>query len=135
MLDLEGILSMPHKITLLSSDIVEIVHTGDMTVVEATASRNEAAAMMKVRGLLRILVDVSQTNHDDSTLDLMEFNASHYDVFPLGTQIAVVGPSDPDMQEIAQFAETVALNRGIAMRIFHRYDDAMNWLIRLERDT
>jgi len=120
---------MPHKIRILESGVVEIVHTGDMTIVEATASRNEAAAIMNERGLHLVLADVSQTNHDETTMDLFSFNASHYDVFPAGTRLAVVIPSDPKQAASARFAETVALNRGIAMHIFLEYDEAMSWLI------
>lgn len=61
-------------------------------------------------------------------MDLYEFNASHYDVFPPRTRLAVVIPSDPAQAESARFAETVALNRGIAMRIFLEHDDAIRWL-------
>jgi hypothetical protein len=119
---------MSHRIRILESGVVEIVHTGDMTIVEATASRDEAAAMMKEHGLSLVLADVSQTNHDESTMDLLDFNASHYEVLPRGSQLAVVIPSDPAKAAPARFAETVALNRGIAMRIFLEYDEAMNWL-------
>lgn len=124
---------MSHRIRILDSGVVEIVHTGDMSIVEATASRNEAAAMMKERDLDLVLADVSKTNHDESTMDLMNFNASHYDVFPAGTRLAVVIPSDPSKSASARFAETVALNRGIAMRIFLEYDQAKSWL--LENET
>jgi hypothetical protein len=121
---------MPHKITVLDSGIVEIVHTGLLTLREATASRDEAAPMMKERGLNLVLADVSQADHTDSTMDLFNFNASHYDVFLPGTLIAVVIPPDPAKAESARFAETVATNRGIAMRIFLEYDAALNWLAR-----
>jgi hypothetical protein len=120
---------MPHKIRILETGIVEIVHTGDMTIVEATASRNEASAIMMERDLHLVLADVSQTNHDDSTMDLLSFNASHYDVFPKNSKLAVVIPSDPSHAAPARFAETVALNRGITMRIFLEYNYAMNWLL------
>ena len=84
---------------------------------------------MKERGLLLVLADVSQTNHDESTMDLMEFNASHYDVFPPGSRLAVVIPSDPGKADSARFAESVALTRGVAMRIFLDHDQAIELLI------
>jgi hypothetical protein len=121
--------SMAHNITVLESGILEIVHTGKMTVREAHASRDEAGPMMKARGLRRVLTDVSRTNHDDSTMDLFKFNSTHYDVFPRGTRIAVVIPPESEHRESAQFAETVASNRGISMKTFLTYEDAKNWLV------
>jgi len=120
---------MPHTITVLDSGVLEIVHTGEMTIVQASLSRDEAAAMMKKSGLRLVLADVSRTAHDETTMDLMEFNASHYDVFPNGTRLGVVIPSDPGKADSARFAETVAVNRGVAMRIFLDYDEALSWLL------
>ena len=120
---------MSHKINILEEGIVEITHTGRMTIKEATESRNEAAAIMADRGLNLVLADVSDTDHDESTMDLLNFNASHYDAFPPRSRLAVVIPPDPAQAESAQFAETVAVNRGIAMKIFLAKDDAMKWLI------
>ena len=119
---------MSHKIRVLEDGIVEIVHTGRMTIKEATASRKEAAAIMTGRDLRLVLADVSDTDHDESTIDLFDFNTSQYDVFPRFTQLAVVIPPDPGKLASAQFAETVAVNRGIMMKIFLYKDDAMSWL-------
>ena len=120
---------MTHDIRVLDDDgIVEIVHTGRMTIVEATESRTEAAAIMFDRDLTLILADVSQTDHDENTGDLLEFNSSHYDVFPAGSRLAVVIPADPSKAESARFAETVAVNRGILMRIFLDREEALEWL-------
>ena len=73
---------MAHNIRILDSGVVEIVHTGDMTIHEATISRKEAAAQMEKLGLQLVLADVSKTNHSQSTPDLFEFNSTHYQVFP-----------------------------------------------------
>ncbi|MFC1573518.1 hypothetical protein ACFL6M_07985, partial [Candidatus Eisenbacteria bacterium] len=53
------------------------------------------ALLMKERCLHLVLAGVSQTDHDQSTADLFEFNASHYDVFPARSRLAVVIPADP----------------------------------------
>jgi hypothetical protein len=126
---------MPYTIKIIEHGIVEVVHTGRMTIKEATASRNEAGETMAERGLSNVLADVSRTEHDRTTLDLFEFNASHYDVFPSGSRLAVVIPPDPVNAEPAHFAETVAVNRGIAMKIFLSYDEAFAWLARREELT
>jgi hypothetical protein len=119
---------MSHEIRLLEDGIVEIVHAGRMTIKEATASRKQAAAMMKARELRLVLADVSNTDHDESTIDLLEFNRSQYDVFPRFTRLAVVIPPDKSKFASAQFAENVAVNRGILMKIFLNKDEAMRWL-------
>jgi hypothetical protein len=119
---------MTHDIQIHDTGVVEIVHTGQMTIKEANESRNEAGALMAERGLRHVLADVSQTIHDESTVDLFEFNSTHYDVLPQGTWLAVVIPSDKSKRASAEFAETVAVNRGIAMKIFLDRDDALSWL-------
>lgn len=125
---------MPHTIRVLEEWLVEIVHTGHMTIKEATESRNEAGAVMTERDLRFVLADVSETDHAETTMDLYEFNASHYEVFPPGTRLAVVIPPDPGKAKSALFAETVALNRGIAMKIFLKCDEALQWL-RQQRES
>jgi hypothetical protein len=127
---------MSYTIKVLESGVLEIVHRGEMTMPEAIASRDEAGAMMKKLGLRLVLADVSRTLYNESTIDLFEFNASHYKVFPPGSALASVIPSDPDPGKAAsaQFAETVALNRGIIMQIFLNYDQAMNWLLNLDKN-
>lgn len=119
---------MAHKIKVLEEGIVEITHTGQMTINEATNSRNEAAAVMTDRDLKKVLADVSAAEHSTSTADMFKFNASHYEVFPPHTRLAVVIPPDPANTEPAEFAKTVAVNRGIMMRIFLDKSDAMSWL-------
>ena len=95
---------MSHKIRVLEDGIVEIVHTGRMTIKEATASRKEAAAIMTGRDLRLVLADVSDTDHDESTIDLFDFNTSQYDVFPRFTQLAVVIPPDPGKSATTRIA-------------------------------
>jgi hypothetical protein len=119
---------MSHDIRIHESGVVEIVHTGEMTIKEATESRDEAGAIMNKRGLRHVLADVSQTRHSESTVDLFEFNSTHYDVFPQGTWLAVVIPPGKSQRASAEFAETVAVNRGIAMKIFMNRDSAFTWL-------
>jgi len=119
---------MAHKIQVLEDGIVEIVHTGQMSINEATESRTEAAATMAEHDLRLVLADVSATDHSKSTTDLYKFNASHYEVFPSFTRLAVVIPPDPDNAKPAEFAQTVAVNRGIMMKIFLDREDAMSWL-------
>jgi hypothetical protein len=119
---------MAHEIEVLDSGVVKVTHSGRMTIVEASASRTEAAAIMKELGLVLILADVSQTDHDETTTDLYEFNSSHYDVFPPRSRLAVVIPPVPEQAASARFAETVALNRGIRMKIFLTCDEALMWL-------
>lgn len=126
---------MAHNIEILHSGVVVVTHSGRMTIVEATESRTEAAAIMKEQGLDLILADVSHTDHDQTTMDLFEFNASHYDVFPADSRLAVVIPSDPNQTQSARFAESVALNRGIRMRIFLTSDDALRWLTSPDRSA
>jgi hypothetical protein len=125
---LEVISSMPYRIKVLETGVVEIVHTGSLTIREATQSRLEAGKIMKKQGLRHVLADVSRTAYQQTTMDMMDFNSSHYEVYPLGSRLAVIVSPDPEKVASARFSETVAINRGIAMRIFLKYDDGLTWL-------
>jgi len=47
--------------------------------------------------------------------------------FPTGYRLALV-ITDEKMRASAQFAETVAVNRGVAVRVFDERDAAVRWL-------
>ena len=88
------------------------------------------AAIMFEQGLRRVLVDIREAAIDDSAVDLLEFNSSHYDVLPRGCRIGVVAHLDATSAPACRFAETVAFNRGIAMRVFTDDEEALAWLTR-----
>ncbi len=97
---------------------------------EAVASRAEAGSVMSKQALTRVLIDISGATIAKlpNTVSLVDFNASYYDVLPVGSNIACVIPADKNIVTDAKFAETVALNRGISMKICLDRDSALDWL-------
>ena len=121
--------AVPYSMEIIEDRIVEVFFTGAMDFDEARASRVETAALMKSHCLERTLVDMSETvSPSPGTYDVFDFNASHYEVFPPGSRVAVVIPPRSDMKQQAAFGETVAQNRGTLMRIFVEREPALAWL-------
>jgi hypothetical protein len=98
--------------------------SGLPTVDEARAMfRQLAKAEGPPRALIELLVDqclnfleTVQVMSDLPTLGL-----------PSGYRLALL-ITDDRMRASAQFAETVAVNRGVAVKTFDRRDEALRWL-------
>lgn len=121
---------MTYHIRSLGDGILEVIHTDELTMEEASESRQRSGRMMAAQGLVRVLVDVSAAVIKElpDTMALFDFNVSYYHAFPLGSSIACVVSPDKRVVDEAEFAETIALNRGITMRIFTDRDAAIAWL-------
>ena len=112
----------------VAETVVEIVHTGEIGIDEANQARNEAARLMFDKKLSRILADISGAIITAKTMGLFEFNASHYDVLPRGTMIATVLSAESIDTRLADFSETVAINRGIQLKLFTDRTAAREWI-------
>jgi hypothetical protein len=121
---------MSYTIRIIEKAVVEIVHVGDFGSDEARRARDEAAELMFAEKLNRILADISKAKVRDSTLGLFRFNATHYDVLPRNTRIATLLVLDTLDPSLAEFSETVALNRGIQLRLFQDRETALKWLLK-----
>ncbi len=121
---------MTYRINALDNGILEVVHTDELTMQEAVESRQRSGEEMADRGLARVLVDMSAAiiRQVPDTMALYEFNISYYDAFPAGSFIACVIEPQKNIADEASFAETVALNRGISLRIFTERNAAIAWL-------
>ncbi len=100
---------------------------GDSTISELEESRASIKNILQESKKFReILVDMQKASLAVSTNDIHQFISSHRDELPPGCLIAViVHPKDWDT---ALFAETVAYNRGIYMRVFQNNIHAYAWL-------
>ena len=119
---------MPYEITQIDPAIVAVIHTGDASAREAAAARADVAEMMAAHGIRLLLADIRRAHISAELFNLYEFNASHYDVLPVGTKIATVASPDSLDETLMAFSETVALNRGILFRLFFDYDESLTWL-------
>lgn len=120
---------MPYEIIAREDGILEVVHTGEMSMDVAALSRRESGAIMTEQNLRQILVDIRQTHFaEPDMVDVFEFNASYYEDFPPFSRVACLIPVNPEIDHVAEFAQTVAMNRGIMFRLFHASEDAVRWL-------
>jgi hypothetical protein len=77
-------------------------------------------------GYMKILVDIRNASLAVSTIDIHQFISSHKDELPSGCLIAMImRPKDWDT---AIFAEDVAHNRSIHLRVFRNDIHSYDWL-------
>ena len=77
-------------------------------------------------GLARVLVDERELRYHLSTTESFESGKLVAETAPSGLKMAVV--CSPAGKADAKFWETVAVNRGAAVKIFDDVDDAERWL-------
>lgn len=112
-------------------DGVVVIRPADMwTPAQARAQQAEAARILGANGIRSVLVDMRGIHHGFSTLDIHEFNTRHREAFPPGTRHAVVVSGATIPPADARFAENVAVNRGVSLKVFTDIDEALRWLHR-----
>jgi hypothetical protein len=100
---------------------------GDVTISELEQSRAAIKNVFKESKVLKeILVDMQKASLAVSTTEIHQFVSSHRDELPPGCLIAVI--VHPNDWATALFAETVAYNQGIYMRVFENELHAHAWL-------
>ena len=121
---------MPSSVSFNSAtDCVEVVHCGVLAFTELEESRRQVAALLLDRSASRILVDGRES--DIATLsiaDAYEFHSTHDITLPGVRRLRIAVVVAPQHLEQSFFAETVARNRGIELRLLLSVDDACNWL-------
>lgn len=112
--------------------IVVLAFRGSVTTTDALHAQSEAAAMLREKGILLLLVDVTEVKCEVSYADMFRVNASHSQIFPPATRHAVVYDRNRSTreQEDMHFAENVAVNRGAIMQYFDDFAKAREWLKR-----
>ena len=100
--------------------------TGDNNPETVAAYLREVLAECRRRFCVRLLIDERLEGQRLPVDDVFEL-ASEGALNALGFFQAVAFV-DPKMGDMAQFAETVALNRGMPIRAFANVQDAENWL-------
>lgn len=110
-------------------EYVHVVHSGVADPAEIVAARAEAVELLTARRWRQFLVDLRQVRNAFSTMDhfnLISSSVTHSEISR--TAIAViVGVSDFDD---FRFAEDLAFNRGLYLRIFTDAGAAIAWLAR-----
>lgn len=84
----------------------------------------EALDISKNEGIKKLLLDVSQMPGKVKPMDRYEIGVKSALLFRYKLKIAVLYK----IEEINGFAETVASNRGMNVKIFSNRDEALDWL-------
>ena len=116
---------MSYEILIKQSEAYVILkHWGEINNQELSDGRNEALKKIDAFGYRNLLVDV-QDVIPTSLIDAFTFTTSHVEVLPEYLKIALLSRKD---DQVAIFAEAIAQNRGINMRMFHEKNAAVVWL-------
>ena len=99
---------------------------GEPSLTEFERVSAEVGALMSKHHVIHLLVDARQLITVGSTLDLFQFHSSHNDKFPPGVRIA--GLVKPEHLQDGMFAENVAQNRGVMIKVFTDDVSAIAWL-------
>ena len=102
--------------------------TGEMTPENALRFLVEANGACTARGKRRLLLEFGFTGPSldgGSIYDIVSTRSSHAAVFE---RIAYVDASSERNAEHKRFAETIARNRGVNVRMFPSLEEARQWL-------
>lgn len=108
--------------------ILVVTLVGDLSKQDLMQSHREASERQKENGIRGILVDGRLARSRVSTAERFNLVCSLQEMYSLVTKHAVVytpGHHDP---EEATFAENVATNRGVRLKMFTDIGDARVWL-------
>lgn len=106
--------------------VIALIFSGDVSAAELEPSRADLVAALEASGRRRVLVDFTWAVARVLVEDVFALAASHAEVFPPATRVAVVVP--PKLAELAAFSVTVARNRGFSMQAFGDAEAAARWL-------
>jgi len=106
--------------------IVRLTLQGDASLAEFEQARSDAGNQLARHQTNYLLVDARQLVNTITTFELFQFNSSHSANHPQGVRIA--GLARSDQMEDGLFAENVAQNRGVMMKMFTDDETAVAWL-------
>ncbi|MCP4450817.1 MAG: STAS/SEC14 domain-containing protein [Planctomycetes bacterium] len=91
----------------------------------------ETLRFSQKKSINKILFDMREQKSLASTMDIHDFAATLPEATH-GYKVAIVcTPRDTD----AKYIETVAKNRGAFIKVFHCFDEALDWLAPRDRHT
>lgn len=104
-----------------------VTFSGDVSPADLLLSQTDSAAAVRKWETTRLLVDFRGCVPKFTMEDAFGVTASHARVFPPGTRVAMLVP-EGKFRDFADFAVTVARNRGFAMQVFPDARAANRWL-------
>ena len=123
-----------HKAITRKDDYIHVDVTGTFLLSEANECSVSIFEALAEHGVHRVLVDCRKLEGEPTTMErfvLATFAALEFSKFaesgvPRGTRFSYVG-HEP-LVDKRRFGETVATNRGLTVRVFTDYQQAIEWL-------
>lgn len=109
--------------------VVETVYTDPLPPEELRDVIRANLVLAKEKGAVRFLGDCTRLSHESSALSIYalgDFIATLE--VPPGLMEAIILPVAPAAERDLRFYETVALNRGLQVRVFDDRASALLWL-------
>ncbi len=109
---------------------VETVNIGIATHEDLTKEAEQAIALAKENECALFLCDYSRSDVNFSAVDVYELPALYVaEGLERSARIAVISPQSKAGAQMAQFHETVSVNRGWNAQLFDERQDALDWLL------
>ncbi len=99
--------------------------SGPVTIRDRVRNQREMLLFSQKKSIHKILVDARGQKSLANTMDIHEYAAAVPEATH-GFQIAIVCTSGDTH---ATYIETVAKNRGAFIKVFHCFDEALDWLM------
>ena len=110
-------------------DVFETVYTGVVSADELQKAIDEGNDFHLKQGVENFLADLSELQSAPTILDVFDLPRQYDNAgVTRSSRMAVVIPKSREMQSLAEFYETVCLNRGWNVRLFETRDEAVSWL-------
>jgi hypothetical protein len=104
--------------------LIEIVSFGIVSSQTISNSIKKAEEVFKLHGIKNLLVDTTEQDIMAGVLIIYRI----FSTFPKQLNLALYVKKNQVTEEDIIFGETVAVNRGINMKVFYSKEDAAKWL-------
>ena len=111
-----------HMTSTLEGDVLRVVATGPASLKLMKRLLDQVADEIKARGSKKVLVDLHELTGRLSNLE--RYQIGEYAVGRIRVKIAVIAPAGL----VNHLGETVAVNRGVNVRVFTEEIPAVVWL-------
>ncbi len=110
---------------------LHVVVTGDNTPDDVAAYLDQIRRVCAEHGLAKVLIEENLTGPQLGTVDIYDvINAASGGVAPAIRSVAFVDTNPEHDFAPMKFAETVAVNRGVSVRVFRDVPAAREWIRR-----
>ena len=104
--------------------IIEVQSYGIVSKEDIVDSMIQARRIFDTKGFNRILVDTTKQEKMPTITDIFDL----FSTFPREFRLAMLIQESQVTAEDISFTETVGVNRGVRVKIFHEKEQAMHWL-------